>query len=273
MNDEVANHYSGAGGLAEKIAESLRRAGMNFDELKAADLESIDEFHFRGREATLELAERMRLGEDSQVLDIGSGLGGTARTLAVEYGCHVTGLDLTQTFCEAAAVISGWVNLGKRVAFHQGDALNPPFADNQFDAAITIHVAMNIAAKERLYDETRRVVKPGGIFAAYDILQGEGGDALYPAPWARDPSISHLATPEEMRALLSGAGFKILEVQDSTEESLGWLETRTTRMAQSGPFPITTQILFGGDFDEMIANQRRCLAERRIRTARYICEA
>jgi ubiquinone/menaquinone biosynthesis C-methylase UbiE len=278
MSEEVATHYGGGdggggGGLAQKIAESLRRAGKNPDELTAADLESIDEFHFRGREATLELARRMRLSGESRVLDIGSGLGGTARTLAAEYGCHVVGLDLTRAFCEAAATISDWVNLGDHVAFQQGDATDPPFADKHFDAAITIHVAMNIEAKDKLYQEARRVVKPGGIFAVYDILQGEGGEALFPAPWARDSSISHLASPDEMQALLSGAGFKILEIRDSTEESLAWLEARTQRQGRSARAPVTTRILFGDDFGLMIANQLRGLAERRIRTVSYICEA
>jgi ubiquinone/menaquinone biosynthesis C-methylase UbiE len=273
MAEEVATHYSGGGDLAEKIAESLRRAGKGLDNLKPTDLAAIDEFHFRGREATLELAEQMKLSEDSCVLDIGSGLGGTARTLAEEYGCQVTGLDLTQAFCDAARVMSDWANLSEQVKFQQGDATNSPFAENQFDAAITIHVAMNISAKDKVYEQARRVVKPGGIFAVYDILQGEGGEALFPAPWARDPSISYLATPDEMKVLLSDAGFKILDVHDSTDESQSWFEARTTRMAQSDSPPVTIQILFGDDFPEMVRNQMRGLTERRIRTVSYICEA
>ena len=97
------------------------------------------------------------------------------------------------------------MGLGELTTFRQGDATDQPFADDLFDAAITIHVAMNIAAKDKLYAEARRVVKPGGVFAVYDILQGEGGEALYPAPWARDSSISYLASTEEMTALLLGA--------------------------------------------------------------------
>ena len=72
----------------------------------------------------------------------------------------------------------------------------------EFDAAMTIHVAMNIARKDRVYAEARRVLKPGARFAVYDVLQGEGGDVLYPVPWAREPSISHLATPDAMQSLL-----------------------------------------------------------------------
>jgi ubiquinone/menaquinone biosynthesis C-methylase UbiE len=45
---------------------------------------------------------------------------------------------------------------------------------------------MNIANRDKMYAEARRVIKPGG---------DEGGEVLYPVPWARDPSISHLATP------------------------------------------------------------------------------
>jgi ubiquinone/menaquinone biosynthesis C-methylase UbiE len=273
MTEKVSTHYGSGGNLAAKIADGLQSAGKNLRNLKTVDLSAIDEFHFRGRKATLELAEQMNLSKSAYVLDIGSGLGGPARTLAEEYGCRVIGIDLTSVFCEVAGIMSNWVSLAERTGFQQGDATNPPFPDNQFDAAMTIHVAMNIAAKDKMYEQARRVLKPGGVFAVYDILQGEGGEAFYPAPWAQDPSISHLATPEEMKKLLSDAGFRILNVHDSTDESLGWLEARTSSLAQSGTSPITTQVLFGDIFPEMIGNQTRGLRERRIRTVSYICEA
>ncbi len=271
--EEVAAHYSGSGGLADAIAKSLRGAGKDLNGLKTTERGTVDEFHIRGRKATLELAEQMNVSEDIRVLDIGSGLGGPARTLAETYGCHVTGIDLTQAFCDAAEVMSDWVNLGDQVAFQQGDATDLPFEDDQFDAAMTIHVAMNIPAKDKMYEQARRVVKPGGIFAVYDVLQGEGGDVLFPVPWARDPSISHLATPDEMKSLLAGAGLTILDVHDSTDESQSWFEAMTARMAESGPPPVTFQTFLGGDFPEMARNQVRNLTERRIRTVSYICEA
>ena len=131
---------------------------------------------------------------------------------------------------------------------------------------MTVHVAMNIPAKDKMYEQARRVVKPGGIFAVYDVLQGEGGDVLFPVPWAREPSISHLATPKEMTTLLEFAGFRILDAHDSTKESQSWFEAKTARMAESGPAPITFQAFLGGDYPEMARNQVRNLTERRIRT-------
>ena len=272
MVDKVASHYAGGGDLARTIAEGLRRAGKDLDELSTADLATVDEFHIRGRKATLELAQSLGLAASAHLLDIGSGLGGPARTVAETYGCRVTGIDLTPAFCDAAAALSGWVGLGDRVAFRQGDATNLPFGDAEFAAAMTIHVAMNIAAKDRMYAEARCVLKPGGRFAAYDILKGEGGEVLFPVPWAREPSISHLATPDEMESLLTGAGSRILEVNDSTEESQQWFETMAARMAQAVP-AVTFQSFLGDDFPTMARNQVSNLRDRRIRTVTYICES
>jgi ubiquinone/menaquinone biosynthesis C-methylase UbiE len=271
--DNVAVHYGGDGDLVAAIADRLHASGKNLDALTTADLAGIDEFHIRGRTATLELAAKMDLRPDGHVLDIGSGLGGAARAIAEAYGCRVTGVDLTEAFCKAANVLSDWLGLGARVAFQQGDATALPLADDRFDAALTIHAAMNIPAKPRMYAEARRVLKPGGRFAVYDVLQGEGGEVRFPVPWAREPSISHLATPDEMRALLAEAGFEILAVHDSTDESQRWFAAMAERMARSGPPPLTFQAILGADFPEMTRNQVHNLAERRIRTVSYICEA
>jgi len=274
--DRVARHYGRTSDLAGVITARLRAAGLEPGALQPVDLASVDEFHIGGRKATLELARRMRPSPASRVLDIGSGLGGPARTLAEAYGCAVTGIDLTPAFCAAAATLSGWVGLGDQVDFRQGDATALPFADNSFDAAMTIHVAMNIAAKDRMYAEARRVIRPGGVFAVYDVLQGEGGEVHYPVPWARTPDISHLVTRADMETLLTGAGFALSEVTDSTAESQAWFERLAAGMAAApggGSRPPTMQVFMGDDFPRMARNQVRNLAERRIRTVSFICSA
>ena len=96
---------------------------------------------------------------------------------------------------------------------------------------------MNIPDKPAVYREARRVVRPGGKFVAYDVLQGEGGELHYPVPWARDPSISHLATPGEMREMLAAACFELLEEVDSPEASLEWFRALSNRLEVDGPPP------------------------------------
>ena len=95
---------------------------------------------------------------------------------------------------------------------------------------------------------------------------------VFPVPWAREPSISHLATPDEMEALLAEAGFTIREVRDSTEESQDWFERKVADIAKGGA-AVTFGVFLGDDFPLMARNQVRNLAERRIRTVSYICEA
>lgn len=273
MVDKVASHYAGGSNIASAIAESLRKAGKDIGKLTTADLATVDEFHIRGRQATLEIARSLNLNPGSHVLDIGSGLGGPARTLVETYGCRVTGIDLTQAFCDAAATLSDWVGLGDRVAFRQGDATDLPFAAGEFDAAMTINVSMNIARKDRMYAEAKRVLKAGARFAAYEILQGEGGDVLFPVPWAREPSISHLVTSDAMQSLLANAGFKIVEVQDSTEEAQRWFESMAARIATGAVPAVTFQTFLGNDFPTMARNQVANLRDRHIRTVTYICQA
>lgn len=277
MTTEIERHYSGqdsdTGDLAERIRTALIAAGTDLDRLTPADLAPVDEFHMRGRSATLELADRMELTPDTHVLDIGSGLGGPARTLAEVYGCHVTGIDLTRAFCDAATVLSRWVGLADRVRFVHGDATKLPFAVASFDAAMTIHVAMNIPAKDRLYAEAKRVLKPGAIFAIYDVLQGEGGPVVYPVPWARDPSISALATPAEMRQLLSGAGFEVLEELDATEACVDWFREVAARAVDTDTPRATFRAFLGDDFPQMARNQIQNLTERRIRVVTYLCRS
>jgi len=271
MSDSVTAHYGSDVELAARIAERLRAAGKEIDALTTRDLAPVDEFHTRGRAATLELAARLGVGAGDRVLDIGSGLGGPARAVAEEYGCTVIGLDLNAGFCRAAAELSAWVGLGDRVAFRCGDATRLPFGAETFDAVMTLHTAMNIPAKDALYAEAHRVLKPGHVFAIYDVLRGQGGPALFPVPWARDLAVSHLASPSEMRELLTAAGFAIEEETDSSAASLDWFEAAVARLASGGVPAVSLQAVLGDDFLLMARTVVRNLADDRIRTVSYIC--
>lgn len=169
MSTGVEKHYSESDSLVDAIAASLRAAGIDPERVSTADLAPVDEFHIRGRAATLALADAMGVDAKTSVLDIGGGLGGAARTLAEVHGCSVTGIDLTPSFCAAAAELSRWTGLDDRTTFKVGAARALPFDDDSFDAAMTIHAVMNIADKAAVYREARRVLKAGGVFATYDV--------------------------------------------------------------------------------------------------------
>lgn len=269
---DVSTFYRGAGGLVSAIGSALDAAGLDRAQLRPADLAPVDEFHIRGRAASLEIVDALGVAEGSQVVDLGSGLGGLARTLADLTGCTVTGIDLTEEFCDVARALSEWTGMSERTRFVVADATATGLTDSNTDAVTTVHAAMNIPDKPALYAEAFRLLRPGGRFVVYDVLQGEGGEVRYPVPWANDPSTSHLASAQDMRVLLPAAGFTILSEADSSDASLEWFTLMRARVMRDGPPPVTFAAFLGEAFGQMAANQVTNLAERRIRTVMFTCE-
>jgi len=269
VNESVQAHYTrpDLGGL---ILAALERAGKDLSRLTPEDLAPIDEFHIRGRAATLELARAASVDSGKRVLDVGSGVGGTSRCLAREFGCRVTGIDLTDEYCRATAMLSDRIGLADLVDYRQGDATNLPFADASFDIVWTEHVAMNIPDKPKLYREMYRVLRPGGTLAIYDILAGPSGPVLFPVPWARTPESSFLATPDEMRSLLAEAGFDVAAWSDTTDAARAWFAALAEKIRREGVPPLGFHILLGSDFAAMAQNQRRNLEEARIVLAQIV---
>lgn len=270
LERRVSEHYT-HGDLSAAVLAALAEAGKDVERLTLEDLAPIDEFHVRGRSATLELGEGLDLRSDMEVLDVGGGLGGPARTLAATYGCRITAIDLTEAYCRVAAMLAARVGLANRVAACRANALCLPFADAAFDAVYSQHAAMNIADKSALYREIARVLKPEGRFGLYDILQGPGGAPHFPVPWARTAETSFLVTPEELRERLAGAGLSVLSWRDTTVEGRTWFEAMRRRMAEEGPPKLGFHLLLGPAFAEMAQNQARNLAEERIRLIEAIC--
>lgn len=269
INEAIQTHYTRAD-LGDVILTALEKAGRDIDHLTPEDLAPIDQFHIRGRAATLELARAAGLDASKHVLDVGSGVGGTSRCLAKEFGCRVTGIDLTDEYCRAASMLSAKTGLAHLVDYRQGDATKLPFDDQTFDVVWTEHVAMNIPDKTRLYKEMHRVLKPGGTLAIYDVLAGPSGPVLFPVPWAHTPDTSFLVSPTELRRLLEEAAFTITDWADTTEAARAWFVRLAEKIQKEGFPSLGFHLLLGADFKAMAQNQGRNLQEGRIVLAQIV---
>ena len=120
----------------------------------------------------MRLARLAAPGPGTRVLDVGGGFGGPARTLAVEFGCRVTVVGLTESYVRAAKMLTARIRIDDRVSHHVGNAPALPFPDGAFDMVWTQNSGMNIADKERLDAGLHRVLRPGGLLALQELMAG-----------------------------------------------------------------------------------------------------
>ena len=128
----VSKHYASYDVLA-RIRAGLVEMGHDPDRISPEVLKAVDEFHIGGAEATATLLEKLDIRPATEVLDIGSGIGGPARMIAARYGCRVTGVDLTPHFVETARALSTMCGMEERVRFEVGSAVALPLPDASFD--------------------------------------------------------------------------------------------------------------------------------------------
>ena len=189
---EVADYYEKRD-LLSRIITSLQLAGI--EQPTPQNLSAVDEFHTGGIDATRFVSAALSPIPSGKILDIGCGIGGPARFIASDKGCHVIGIDLIESFVETGNHLSRLVGLEDQVILNTGNALALPFAKAEFDAAYMIHVGMNIADKNQLIGEAARVIKPGGQFVIYDVMQMRDSTLPYPLPWAETEKTSAVGSP------------------------------------------------------------------------------
>jgi SAM-dependent methyltransferase len=241
----VREHYSGDE-LEALALEALRAAGIDVDALRVEDLAGLDQLHAGAVPATEHLLDALELSATTRLLDVGAGVGGPARLAAARHGCPVTGIDLSPDFAELARTLTARVHLDHLLTFDVGSATDLPYDDGSFDRAMMNHVGMNIAEKDRVFDEVHRVLQPDGVFAVYEQMRVGDGGLTFPMPWADDETSSFVETRTRYAELLEHAGFRI-EVDDD----------RTASVAAIGPpsaGALTPAVLFGPEFGPRIGN-------------------
>ena len=243
--DLVRSHYSDDD-LEAVVIGALRSAGFDVDALRIEDLAGLDQLHAGSVLATEHVLDSLALTPGITLLDVGCGVGGPARLAADRHGSRVTGIDLTPDYVELARSLTDRLRLTSKATFDVGSATDLPYADGSFSRAMLIHVGMNIADKERLFTEVRRVLEPGGLFAVYDQMRVGDGELGYPLPWADDEAASFVETRQRYAESLASAGFRVEHDED-----------RTAGIFAGGPpspGALSPGDLFGPAFEERVGN-------------------
>lgn len=263
MSIPIESHYNRPG-LYERILDILLSKGLEKGKITREDLSAVDEFHVRGAQVTVELADLLNVSNTDEILDVGCGIGGPARMLASRFQCHVTGIDITSENIRTANLLSELIGLDVYTSFIVADALSLPFSENTFDLVWTQHAQMNIRDKQQFYSEIFRVLKPGGRFIYYDIFKGGETSLTFPVPWANDPSLSSLIGLDQFHKALNGLGMERVSTADQTLQGIHFFETVFEKVRKEGQPAMGIHLLMEGDAKEKLGNVLLNLKEGNI---------
>ena len=247
----IVEHYTKSG-LFDRIIGAIEKLGKTAGTIEPEDLKPVDEFHIGGIEATEELLAQLEIGISTRVLDIGSGIGGTTRHIVTRYGADVTGLDLTPEFVDTARRLTELVGLSAE--FRVGSALEMPFDAKQFDVATLMHVGMNLPDKPKLFAEVQRVLRPGGKFAIFDIMQIGPNHPNFPLPWSSAPETSFLEKPETYLDAAIAVGFTLTARRDRGDYAREFFKKLSASLAGSTPPPLGLGLLMGEETQTKVGN-------------------
>jgi sarcosine/dimethylglycine N-methyltransferase len=264
---KIENQYS-TGVSRQAIEQALVAAGKDLGHLRPEDLALLEDFHTMGRIATTQLADLLDITPDDEVLDAGSGIGGTARFVAERSRCHVVAVDLTEEYCQTARWLNQLAGLDDRISVRQADVTDLPFEDATFTVMFSQHVQMNVADKALLYKEARRVLAGGGRLAVWDILAGGEREPDFPVPWADRPEFSHLITSDRLRTAIETSGFEIERWDDLTGQAAAMMQM----LLGLPPSPIGLQAFVPG-FALKAKNLTAALADGRLRAVQGVARA
>lgn len=257
IEDAVADHYTTTD-LMGRIAAALEASGVDPHRPSPEDLKAVDEFHTGGLAATDDLLAQVPIDRRTRVLDIGSGLGGTARHIAHHHGPNVTGVDLTPDFVETARALSALVGLEGKTHFVTGSALELPIEDAGADLVTMLHVGMNIADKPAMCAEAARVLAPGGIFALFDVMKTGAGDLTFPFPWAEEAEFSFVESPGVYRSAADTAGLHLVAERNRRDFALAYFAQVFERIAKEGPPALGIHLLMRETAPQKLQNYVTC---------------
>ncbi|MDB5403563.1 MAG: sterol 24-C-methyltransferase [Acetobacteraceae bacterium] len=198
------------------------------------------------------LALRLGLTPDSQVLDVGCGVGGPMRTIARFAGCKITGLNNNGYQLKRAAIHTRRAGLEALCETVEGDFMAMPFPDAHFDAAYALEATVHAPSIAGVYAEIARVLKPGGMVACYEwamtrrFVASDTEHQRIRREIEINNGVPCVSTAGEIADAVASTGLELVQVEDRCEGSeVPWWE----KLAPAGnPFALRRSSGIGKHF-------------------------
>ena len=110
------------------------------------------------------VAEALGCRPGASLLDLGCGVGGPMRTMARDFGVHVTGININAYQIGRGRTHNRKQGLDHLCRFIRADFTSLPLADNSYDGAYEFQATCHASDRRAVYSEIYRVLKPGACF-------------------------------------------------------------------------------------------------------------
>lgn len=169
--------------------------------------------HPGGLKLTERLAGVSMLKPGSKVLEIGCGKGITAIFLAQNYGCSITGIDISPVQIGSARERAKNENMSEKTSFITADCQELPLFADYFDMVFSECSISLVQNKKRIFDEIWRVLKPGGRLTITDLIRRDN-EVTKGSSFALFPCIDNVESLKGYRKLLKSMGFRNIHTED-----------------------------------------------------------
>jgi cyclopropane fatty-acyl-phospholipid synthase-like methyltransferase len=183
--------------------------------------EITDQNHIGGLTFVKELGTLSGVNSRSRVLDLGSGLGGSARALALNFGCRVHGIDFSPKRHREARRLTRLVGLGKLVSFQCADIETVDVPTNSFDVLWGQSAWAHVRDKRKFIRRWSNALKKGGRVAMEDAFLMNRPRTDQERAWIADLEYqwkAYLTTVDAWREILTSESFVITSLTDQSKE-------------------------------------------------------
>ena len=218
----------------ERIYNELDAAGYKKGlPLKVKDLSSFDQYHYFGTDAVDDAIRCLKIGPKTEVIDIGSGIGGPARYLAGKTGCHVTAVEIQPDLHAIATALTKGCGLLGSVRHFCGDILNFPEKDCDFDIVVSWLSFLHIPDRAALLKKCYTILKPDGKIFIDDFYKRDEFDNKEREILSKDVYCVYLPTSEEYKNQLAESGFTEIELIDKTDCWKNFVKERLSKFIEN----------------------------------------
>ena len=269
----MTNSYSDAARIARDYYNSEDADNFYFHIWGGEDIhigiydKPDDHVAIASRRTTALLADALGpLPTTARILDIGSGYGGSTRTLARRFGCRVTALNLSERENIRSRQATAQAGLSHLIDVVDGSFEAMPFETATFDAVWSIDALLHSAKRDHVLAEAHRVLRPGGQLIFTDPMESGACSSAQLAPVLARIHLDSMGSFASYGRAAHALGFETIQARDLTPHLIRhYARIREELIANAAKLegkvsqPFIANALTGLDH-WVRAGQARCLA-------------